>query len=183
MKENEELPHVLTKSAFAKFVGVNPSTVTRWKQTGRIVLAPNGKVKVKDSLAQIKATEGHRSDLKTKHSLVRGKEIKVAQIEPDLSKTEELPEMLTTEAEIGKDRAHYQAITLSMKNNSIKLKKALKDGKRVEKAQLQSQLAQLGKQLKQGIERSIDNLAPLLVKADNRAEQIQQTLAELGEQA
>jgi len=171
MKKNiKELPNIMTKAAFARHLGINKSTITRWGKAGRLVLAENGKVKVEASLAKIKATEGHRSDLKEKHAVGRGHAIKVSDED----------EMQATEAEIGKDRAYYQAITVDMKNRQLRLEQTLKDGERVEKSSVQDQLAQIGKQLKQNVERTIDNLAPQLVKSNKRAEKIANEIQSLG---
>ncbi len=172
MKKESSPSPLETKAAFARRLGVNKSTITRWAKAGRLVLNVDGKVLVKESMARIKATEGHRSDLKQKHALHRGHGLKVAEIASDLRNEVDDEDMQVTEAEIGKDRAYYKAITLDMKNRLLKLEQALKEGERVEKSSVQAQLAQIGKQLKQGVERTIDNLAPQLVKSNNRAEKI-----------
>lgn len=40
---------VMTLKEYAKYQGVNPSTVTRWKESGYLVLALDGRVNVKES--------------------------------------------------------------------------------------------------------------------------------------
>ena len=65
------MPGVI-QSAFADLMGVNRSTVTRWKQEGRLVLDADGKVDMEASRARIKATEGSRDDVAARHAEERG---------------------------------------------------------------------------------------------------------------
>lgn len=68
------MPGVI-QSEFARLMGVNRSTVTHWKQEGRLVLDAEGMVDVEASRARIKQTEGARDDVATRHAEARGAEI------------------------------------------------------------------------------------------------------------
>jgi len=57
-------------SDFAQRLGVNKSTVSRWKAAERLVVQ-DGKVVVEDSLERLEATKGGRDDLAERHRLAR----------------------------------------------------------------------------------------------------------------
>jgi hypothetical protein len=63
------------QSEFARMMGVNRSTVTRWKQQGRLVLDAQGLVLVDPSRMRIFETQGGRLDLVAQHAQDRGQEI------------------------------------------------------------------------------------------------------------
>jgi hypothetical protein len=52
-----------TQSAFAARCGVNKGTVTRWKASGRLVLAEDGLVDIDASIQRLEATRGVRHDV------------------------------------------------------------------------------------------------------------------------
>lgn len=176
------MSNVETKAQFAKRLGVNRSTITRWGKAGRLVLAKNGKVLVQESLAQIKATEGHRSDLKQKHAQQRGQPLQTATPSAqNASVLDESPDMQADSALIGEDRAHYKAIALDSKNQLDNLETALKQGERLYKDQFTSSIAKQANYLKNGIERLIDNLAPQIANQPQaeRLQKIQQEINQL----
>lgn len=55
------------RAAFARRLNVNRSTVTRWAETGRIVLAGDG-VEVEASLRRLQETGGARPDVAARHA-------------------------------------------------------------------------------------------------------------------
>lgn len=59
------------RADFARRQGVNRSTVTRWAETGRIVLAGDG-VDVEASLRRLAETAGARPDVADRHAAARG---------------------------------------------------------------------------------------------------------------
>lgn len=149
-----------TKAQFAKRLGVNKSTVTRYGQAGRLVLAPNGKVRVEESLNLINGTKGHRIDVSEKHGQMR----------------DELPDDATGVAgdEINAtasgivDRAKLQRATLIFGNNIMKIEMALSNGTLVLKEDVVSKAGLDGRAFRIGMERLIDNLAPVLVNVHGR---------------
>lgn len=156
-----------TKTEFAKRLGVNKSTITRWDKAGRLVLAQNGKVIVQESLAQISATQGHRTDLTEKHALDRGQAITKP---TESAKNATDNDMDATEQQVGKDRAYYKAIALDIGNKQLRLDEALSRGIRINKEDYQKKISLLASQVKSGVERLIDNLAPQLANISNSAE-------------
>ena len=160
---------IQTKSQFAKTIGVHKSTVTRMGKAGRLVLTPGGKVKVDESIAQISATQGHRSDVSERHTQNRGHSLQIgnngntAQHGTQQQENKDINEDMTaTEKEVGHDRAYYKAITLDLGNKQIKLDVALDRGIRLDKEQHHQDIGQTAKDIKSAIERLIDNLAPQL---------------------
>lgn len=59
-----------SQTAFAKRMEVNKSTVTRWKDAGRLVMAGR-KVDVESSMEMIQQTSGSRDDVAKRHELER----------------------------------------------------------------------------------------------------------------
>lgn len=148
---------VETKAAFARRLGVNKSTITRYDQAGRLVLAPNGKVKVEESLALIASTKGARGDVSAKHGQVHGSVAHNATesvADDDMSATVEM---------VGFDRATLKAQTLTYGNKVLELEAAKAAGSMLDKEEFLKQVWQAGKAFRVGMERLIDNLAPVLV--------------------
>jgi hypothetical protein len=56
-------PAVESRADFAARIGVNKSTVTRWAQAGRLVLADDGAVDIDASIQRLDATRGIRHDV------------------------------------------------------------------------------------------------------------------------
>lgn len=69
-----EAPEIARKVDFARLIGRAPSYVTKLGQTGRLVLTPDGKVKVRETLALMEATRGARDDVAARHAAQRGDE-------------------------------------------------------------------------------------------------------------
>lgn len=146
-----------TKAQFAKRLGVNKSTVTRYDQAGRLVLAPNGKVKVEESLALIASTKGARGDVSAKYGQVHGSVAQNATesvADDDMSATVEM---------VGFDRTTLKAQILTYDNKVLELKAAKAAGSMLDKEDFLKQVGQAGKAFRVGMERLIDNLAPVLV--------------------
>jgi hypothetical protein len=146
-----------TKAQFAKRLGVNKSTVTRYGQAGRLVLAPNGKVKVEDSLRLIASTKGARLDVSEKHGQLP------SQVPENGSETILDDDMSATVALVGMDRATLKAQTLTYGNKMLELEAAKAEGKALDKDDFLKQVGLNGRSFRVGMERLIDNLAPVLI--------------------
>lgn len=169
-----------TKKQFAERMGVHKSTVTRWDKAGRLVLAENGRVKVEESQTAIKATQGARSDVAQRHAQNRGHSLNTQpQAQPGATNAENDPDVNVTAQEVGKDRAYYKAIALDIGNKQLKLDEALNRGIRLDKTDYYADLAKQAAQIKSGIERLIDNLAPQLCKITNQEERQQKLQTEI----
>lgn len=62
---------IATRAEFARLMGVNKSTVTRWAEKGQIVLA-SGQVDVEASQQRLRDTGGARPDVAERHAAGRG---------------------------------------------------------------------------------------------------------------
>lgn len=71
---------LLSQSAFATHKNVNRSTVTRWKDDGRLVMVGN-KVDVEASEQRLKETAGGRDDVAARHAAAKG-QVTAPEIEP-----------------------------------------------------------------------------------------------------
>ncbi len=178
-----------TKTQFADRQGVNKSTVTRWAAAGRLVLAPNGRVMVEQSIAKINASQGGRSDVADRHAQNRGQSIPSAtNATPGATHSTvaiDDTDMQADAGDIGEDRAYYKAIALDRGNQQLKLDEALKNGKRLDGDDFKDVIELLGHQLRGSVERFIDNLAPqiaVLTDETERKEKIQSEIQSLLEQ-
>lgn len=145
-----------TKAQFAKRLGVNKSTVTRYGQAGRLVLAPNGKVKVEESLNLINGTKGHRIDVSKLHGQNhQGLQSDATGVAGD--------DMGATVELVGMDRAALKAQTLTYGNKMLELEASKADGSVLDKEDFLKQVGLSGRSFRVGMERLIDNLAPVLV--------------------
>jgi len=175
----------VTQTQFAHDMGVNKSTVTRWKAAGRLVMAPNGKVMVQESIASLEATQGHRSDVSQRHAQYRGHTLPTQQkTQHSATEQDETADMQATASEIGEDRAYYKAVALDSKNKQDKLEDALSNGNRLHKDEYLQSISQQASDLKNGIERLIDNLTPQLtaLPESKRLEKIQTAINSLIQQ-
>ena len=73
-----------TRADFARRLGVNRSTVTRWAEIGRIVMDGDA-VDVEASLQRIKDTGGARPDVAERHAATRGAKVGAGDTAPPAS--------------------------------------------------------------------------------------------------
>lgn len=70
---------------FADRLGVNRSTVTRWRAAGRLVLSDDGRVDVEASQRRLEATRGGRFDVSARWDAHRGAPIQTGTAAPELA--------------------------------------------------------------------------------------------------
>ncbi|MDG4811914.1 hypothetical protein P8629_02740 [Hydrogenovibrio sp. 3SP14C1] len=170
------MSNVVSKAEFARQQGVNKSTVTRWDKAGRLVLNERGKVLVSESIKLLAETDGHRTDLKEKHADSRGKNIG----KPSSEQTDhDYSDMEAKEEDIGKDRAHWKAMTLDSENQMMLLNQAISEGDRVKLEDVIGDISGLAKSIKQGIQNLVDNLTPQIANISDEAEKKQRIESEV----
>lgn len=145
-----------SKAAFAKRLGVNKSTVTRYGQAGRLVVDEHGLVLVEDSLRLINATKGHRIDVSQLH----GQNHQGLQNDATGVADEDMGATVET---VGMDRAALKAQTLTYGNKMLELEAAKVEGTILDKEDFLKQVGLSGRSFRVGMERLIDNLSPVLV--------------------
>lgn len=169
-------------SEFARWLGVNKSSVCRARKSGRLVLAADGKVDFEASAAKWRETAGGRSDVADRHAAARGA-LRGANEGADVSAPQPQQKNATaahgtrdagiqaadlgTESEGSGSRAKAKALLLHYENGQIKLEMALRRGLRFERAAVRREAAGVGAMLRAGIERLIDQTAPRLAAASN----------------
>ena len=166
------MSNVLSKAEFARQLEVNRSTITRWAQQGRIVLAPNGKVKVKESIAQLKKTDSGAGKWKQDDSKNDDKSAPA----DDLTLDDDLD---VVSGELGEERAYWKAKALDSNNKLVLLQQSLEQGERVRLQDLEREMRGLAKSLKHGVINLVDNLAPQLAHMPDAAERQQYIDAEV----
>lgn len=150
-----------TKAEFARRLGVNRSTVTRGVQQGRILVNGKGLVLINESLARWQATKVGRYDVEARHAKKRGQALNLNTVDAILNADTDLEIDSTETGEI----THYKARALNAKNQIALLQIALDKGELTEKYQHLSAAYKLGAGIRQGIERTIDNIAPQITHA------------------
>lgn len=157
---------VETKADFARRLGVNRSTVTRGVQQDRILVNGAGLVYINESLKRWNDTKAGRFDVEARHAQNRGQTIPY--IDTDAFLSDELDiEQATGEI------ATYKAKALEAKNQMALLQVATEKGEMMLKTDHITAAAKVGANLRQAIERMIDNLAPQLANADRSTIQSQ----------
>lgn len=164
-----------SRAAFARRMGVNKSTVTRWGETGRLV-EQEGKVLVAETMARVAATMAHRNDVAARHAAVRGADVPTPQ--PGAKAAPKAQYSIHGDSVQGSDnagdglpagggRARYQALTMQFENQSIKLEMALRRGLRFPREAVKHEAQGLGSMLRAALERMIDIAAPQLAAEKN----------------
>lgn len=182
-------PGVENLAAFARRLGVNRSTVTRAAQSGRLVLAADGRVVIAASLARWHATRGGRDDVAARHAAARGHELPgVAAVatpatQPATTQIGPLAgDQATAEAQ-GADadsRARWEADKLAWQNRLLLVSLDLQSGARIPRPALQREAHGLGATLRATVERLIDQTAPRLAAAASDADRRRLLAAEIG---
>lgn len=194
---------------FARWFGVNKSSVTRARQAGRLVLTADGKVDFEQSAARWHATGGARPDMAARHAAQRGAALPHPSASDENAATAaaarpagqtgadtearsqpaggrapgdagDLPPGLGDGAPAdGASRARYKALVLHYENQTIKLEMALRRGLRYPKAAVAREAAGLGAMARAGIERVVDQVAPRLAATTSDADRRRILAAEL----
>lgn len=171
-----------TRAAFARRMGVNKSTITRWGETGRLV-EQDGKVLVAETVARVAATMAHRNDVAARHAAGRGADIPTPQL--GAKNAPKAPDLISgsDDAEAGLPagggRQRYQALTMQYENQSIKLEMALRRGLRFRRDTVKREANGLGAMIRAALERLIDLSAPQLPTEKGEAERRRLILAEV----
>ena len=141
---------------FARIAGVNRSTVTRWRQAGRLAMDDHGRVLVDESLARIQATVGGRTDVAERHAAERGTEL------PEAPSTAEQPTTTAGrgEATAGGNRKDWKRLALYYENQGIRLERSLRRYERYNRAAVRRELEAIGGTLRAAWERLVDEVAP-----------------------
>lgn len=141
---------------FARIAGVNRSTVTRWRQAGRLAMDDHGRVLVDESLARIQATVGGRTDVAERHATERGAEL------PTSPATQGQPDATAGqgEATAGGNRKDWKRLALYYENQGIRLERSLRRYERYNRAAVRRELEAIGGTLRAAAERLVDEVAP-----------------------
>lgn len=89
---SEEVPKVLRKSAFARFIGRTPQYVTKLRKDGRLVMQDDKRVLVRESLKLMADTRGARDDVAARWAELAGRYVPEAPAEtPDAPEAAQEP--------------------------------------------------------------------------------------------
>lgn len=161
-----------TDAEFARFLGVNKSTISRARRAGRLVLAADGQVDFDASAARWHETAGGRTDVAARHAAQRGAVIPKAQpAQKNATPRDSASDAgLGAETASGETRNSAKVALLHYENAAIKLEMALRRGLRIERPAMKREAQGLGAMLRAGIERVIDQTAPRLAAAGEDTE-------------
>ena len=171
-----------TKADFARRMGVNKSTVTRWAQAGRLVLDAGGRVLVEESQARIAGTQAGRDDVADRHARNRGATLPATAAEAEHAPEHEAgqgdihPDAETPHSEddsapesASPERTRHKTRVVHYQNARIKLELALRHGYRLPLTSVQREAQGLGNALRAAVERLTDVTAPQLAHLDTPA--------------
>jgi hypothetical protein len=171
-----ETPEAEHLAAFARRLGVNRSTVTRAAQSGRLVLADDGRVLVQASLARWHATRGGRLDLAERHAEARGHAVAgvatpaTPPADANSGPRSDDQHAADTQAPPEGSRAFWEAEKLRWQNTQLLLSLDLQSGARIPRGAIQREAHSLGATLRATVERLIDQTAPRLAAATSDAD-------------
>lgn len=163
-----------TQAEFARFLGVNRSTVNRALDAGRLVLAGDGKIDFEQSVRRYAETKGGRTDVEARHAAKRGSAI---QTNGDDEKNALWAEEGHSEQDDSRQKA--RALILQYENNAIKIEMALRRGKRLNRSSVAREAHGIGSLLRSGVERLIDLCAPRLAATTDQKERRRILVAEV----
>ena len=166
---------------FARWMGVNISTVSRARKAGRLVLTGDGRVEFEASSAQWHQTSGGRTDVAARHAAHRGSVIPMAHPRDENATVRDSARDAGLDAATGdgETRRNAKVALLPFENSAIKLEMALRRGLRLERAAIKREAHGLGAMLRAGVERVIDHTAPRLAAADSDLQRRQIVDAEI----
>lgn len=156
----------MTRAAFARHLGVNKSTITRWAEAGRLVLDAAGHVIIEASERRLVATQGGRTDVAARHAAERGLSIPYPMPSPKNGASgPESPGVVDPllDATPTGSRQQAKAAAMRYENDLIKLEMALRRHLRYDAAAVTREGHALGAMTRAAMERLIDQLAPRLV--------------------
>jgi hypothetical protein len=164
-----------TLKAFADYIGVHKSSVTRAVQAGRLVKEPDGTLDFEKSLAAWHHTAAGNTGVSARHAAQRGAAIPEAKPTPKNATAGQDSSHAAIDAGVsigneGDGRLKAKTLNLHYENSQIKLEMALRRGLRFERAAAKREAFGLGALVRAGIERVIDQTAPRLAAAGNELE-------------
>ena len=159
---------------FARWLGVNKSTISRARRAGRLVLTVDGHVDFEASAARWHETAGGRTDVAARHAEQRGAAI------PTAHRSEKNATARDSARDAGLDddtasadsRRGAKVALLRYEIRAIKHEMALRRGLRVERAAMKREGQGLGALLRAGAERVTDQTAPRLAASGDANERL-----------
>ena len=153
-------------------LGVNKSTVTRWKQAGRLVLDEQGRILIAESIARVLESRAGRDDVADRHARNRGRNLPETLGAPQQDDEDDQDIDLGTDYPPDADtdgtpaRTRYKARVLKYENARIKLELSLRHGYRLPRGTVQREAQGIGNTLRAALERLIDVSAPQCAHLD-----------------
>jgi hypothetical protein len=167
-----DAPRLETQAEFAARLGVNPATVTRLKQAGRLVLGEGGRVVVEASLARMQATESpnpahvaNRERLAAQRQQARG----ASHADPVAVAPPPLPwPGADTVESIGHQTRAAALLKLAAQAELAQMERDQRRGLLIERAAVRSDLTTAAAVILSAAETLPDRLAPLLVNESDQ---------------
>jgi predicted DNA-binding protein (UPF0251 family) len=162
-------------AAFARRLGVHKSTVSRAIAAGRLVLV-SGQLEIADSLRRWDDTKpGTRPDVLARHAakrklvdVVACPAAEIAPRAPESAAMEDSGEEFESD-DAALTIAVYRKQTMQAENNLAKLATHLRTGRAIPLQKLISEAQSLGSNLRQALERLVDQTAPRLAATQDNA--------------
>ncbi|MBU0752381.1 MAG: hypothetical protein KJ787_13995 [Gammaproteobacteria bacterium] len=156
------MAETLSRANFARLLGVNRSTVTRWAEAGRLVLTAGGRVEVEASRQRLAETSAGRDDVAARHAIERGAAIPTHQ-----PATENAPAAATggnarTTVAGAESRADAQARKEAAAADLLEIELAQKRGQVIQKGDVDAALKAFAASVRARLDVLADQMAPVV---------------------
>jgi phage terminase Nu1 subunit (DNA packaging protein) len=146
---------VVSRAEFARLMGVNKSTVTRWAEKGQIVTV-SGQVDVEASRARLQETGGARPDVADRHAQERGQEVGAG------GTAQSAPPPAQSDDRVGNSYQAARAVKEKYNALQAKLEYERQMGNLIPKEDVDSALKALGASVRARLDVLADQLAPVV---------------------
>lgn len=148
----------VSRAEFARLMGVNKSTVTRWAEKGQIVVE-SGQVNVEASRERLRETGGARPDVADRHAAERGQKVGAGETAPAASAA---PAAAQPDDRVGNSYQAARAVKEKYNALQAKLEYERQMGNLIPKEDVDAALKALGASVRARLDVLPDQLAPVV---------------------
>lgn len=149
--------NAVSRAEFARLMGVNKSTVTRWAEKGQIVVE-SGQVNVEASRERLRETGGARPDVADRHAAERGQKVGAG----ETAQAAQPPAAAQPDDRVGNSYQAARAVKEKYNALQSKLEYERQSGNLIPKEDVDAALKALGASVRAKLDVLPDQLAPLL---------------------
>jgi hypothetical protein len=152
----------LSRANFARLLGVNRSSVTRWAESGRLVLDAGGRVEVEASRQRLAETSAGRDDVAARHAIERGAAIPEPQAAAENAPAGATGVNTSAPRVGGESRSDAQARKEAAAADLLEIELAQKRGQMIPKEDVDAALKAFAASVRARLDVLADQLAPMV---------------------